>query len=143
MSHYTLCKTNITNKDCLIKALTEVGFKEHMLEYSEEKMSLRGYSGDTRAQKANLRIKGAGWKGANYVGSASNDLGWELMEDGTYAFHVSEYDKHKYNTIWQNKLMQQYSKAVVEQTAEEFGYYQIDTGINEEGEIYLEVQAPF
>jgi hypothetical protein len=112
-----------------------MGFKEHMIEVSNEKLQLKGYQGDLRANKfANIRIKGSGWSGQNYVGGASNDLGWELMSDGTYAFHVSDYDVNKYNKNWQDKLIKEYSRAVVHEVAEESNFFieeeeEVDGGI--------------
>lgn len=142
MSHYTRVTTKITRKSCLIKALQKMGFKAHMIEEAEQAMSLRGYSGDTRKQQANIRIKGSGWRGSNYVGGASNDLGWERLEDGSYAFHVSEYDQGKYNGGWQKKLMQQYSKEAIQEVAEENNFY-IESETLEDGQIYIEAVATF
>lgn len=114
-----------------------------MLEESDELMPLKGYGGDFRKQKANLRIKGRGWgHSQNYVGGASNDLGWERQSDGTYAFHVSEFDTGTYNQKWQKKLLQHYSAEVVREVAIEHGYFlESEEEINEE--IYLRVSSPF
>lgn len=143
MSHYTRVATKIKNKTALVKALCAMGFKEYMIEVSDEKMSLRGYQGDTRKQKANIRIKGAGWgKTMNYVGPASNDLGFELQEDGTYAFHVSQYDQNKYNKLWQGKLLQQYGKEVIKEVVEEQDLF-ITEEYQEDGKLYINVESQF
>ena len=114
-----------------------------MIEDSETLMNLKGYAGDTRSQQAHVRIKGAGWgTHSNYVGGASNDLGFERMADGSFALHVSEYDRSKYDTQWQQKLTQEYSREVIKEVAIEHNFF-----INEEtemdGEIYIEVNSPF
>jgi len=130
MSAYTKVATKIKRPSCLIKALGKLGFKTYMIEESTELLPLKGYRGDTRTQRAHIRIKGSGWGSKGYVGSASNDIGWEKLEDGSYAFHVSEYDLTKYNAGWQNKLLNYYAAEVVKEVAEENQFF-----IEEEEEI--------
>lgn len=142
MSHYTKVKTKITRKSALVKALQNMGFKANAIEIHETPVPLRGYGGDTRKQVAHVRLKGAGWRGENVVGGASNDLGWEKLEDGSYGFHVSNYDRGKYNEGWQKKLAQQYSKEVIKEVAEENGFY-IESETTEDGEILIEAVATF
>lgn len=113
-----------------------------MIEWHEAGVELKGYQGDTRKQKAHIRIKGSGWAGANYVGAASNDLGFERQEDGSYAFHVSDYDQHRYGKAWQDKLMNQYAKAVVQEVCEEQNYF-IEEEKEANGEIFLKISSPF
>lgn len=139
MSHYSCVKSKIANLDCLLKALKTMGFADHMLEVSKkETLTLKGYAGDDRPQRAHLRIRGAGWGDQhNYVGGASNDLGFERQQDGTYAFHVSEYDLRRYGKSWQDKLMQQYEKEVILQTAEEQGYIVDSIEEDENGELQI------
>ena len=136
MSAYTKVATKIKRPSCLIKALQKLGFKAHMIEQSETLLPLKGYHGDFRAQKAHIRIKGSGWGSQNYVGSASNDIGWERLEDGSYAFHVSEYDLHKYNSTWQNKLVNYYAAEVVKEVAEENQFF-VEEEVETQGEIHI------
>ena len=142
MSHYTLVKSQIRRISPLIKALQKLGFQPHMIEYSENLLPLKGYQGDIRKQKANIRIKGSGWRGENYVGNASNDLGFERLEDGTYAFHVSQYDQMKYNSNWQTKLMNQYSCAVIHEECLTHGFF-IEEKTEEADEINMVLTSPF
>jgi hypothetical protein len=143
LSHYTRVATKIVRKSALIKALQNVGFQKHMIESSDSLMSLKGYAGDIRKQHAHIRIKGAGWGSAqNYVGPASNDLGFEQMSDGSFALHVSEYDSAKYGTEWQHKLIREYSREVIKEVAHEHNFF-INNEIEEDGEIYIEVTSPF
>jgi len=121
MSHYTNVKTKLKNKDMLVKALISCGFKSHMIETFDIPVHLRGFQGDERQQLAHIRIKGSGWKGENYVGGASNDLGFEQLEDGTYRFHVSRYDTGRYGKDFQQKLCQNYSVEVIKKTAQDLG----------------------
>jgi hypothetical protein len=133
----------LTKKSCIIKALLAMGFKEHMIECSEEKLPLKGYRGDIRAQKANIRIKGSGWGStSNYVGEASNDLGFEKQADGTYAFHVSEYDSHKYGATWQDKFQRAYGSAVVHEVAVDQGFFVMSEETENE-ELVIRLQSPW
>jgi hypothetical protein len=143
MSMYTRVRTKIVNRSALLRALKNLGFKEHMVEVSDTPMSLKGYRGDDRQQRAHIRIKGSGWgQNSNYVGGASNDLGWEMLEDGTFAFHVSDYDVNKYNQGWQKRLTQQYAKEVITEIAEENKFFVEDIA-EENGEIFMQVVSPF
>jgi len=134
VSAYTRVATKIKRPSCLIKALQKLGFKSHMIETFDTAMGLKGYHGDVRSQKAHIRIKGSGWGNQNYVGNASNDLGWEKLEDGSFAFHVSDYDQSKYDRAWQNKLLNYYAAEVVREVAEENSFF-----IEEEEEINGEI----
>lgn len=141
MSHYTVVATTITSRKHLISALQDMGFKRHMIEESDNLLPLKGFQGDVRKQQANVRIKGSGWRGQNYVGGMSNDLGFELQNDGTYLFHVSDYDKGKYNSTWQEQLINHYSKHVVQEDIEMAGFYITEEQVMKNGEIRLTVSA--
>lgn len=142
MSHYTRVKTKLKSQSAIVSALKKMGFKDHMIEVSDTPMQLKGYGRDFRSQKANIRIKGSGWGGQNYVGGMSNDLGFEQVEDGTFVFHVSDYDQHKYNQKWQAKFMQQYGKSVIEEVCDAHGFM-IEEESEVNGELYIEVTSPF
>ena len=144
MSHFTRVSTKISRKSALIKALLEMGFKEHMIEVSDKPLQLKGYMGDFREGKqGHIRIKGHGWGSSqNHVGGMSNDLGFERMEDGTYAFHVSNYDVNKYNKKWQEKLLDRYAQATVHEIADERNYF-IDSEEHVDGGIKLKLRTLF
>ncbi len=135
MSHYSVARLHISRKSALLSALKAMGFASHMVEVSETLLPLRGYRGDTREQAAHVRIKGAGWA-ENYVGIASNDLGFELQPDGTYLMHVSEFDSRRYGAAWQQRLMNQYAKATVEEVAVEQNW-SVEEEVGEGGEIRM------
>ena len=144
MSHMSLVKLKLTKKSCIIKALKALGFQDHMIEEAKpgEKLSIKGYGGDIRSQKCDLRIKGSGWAGQNYVGGASNDLGFEKQADGTYAFHVSEYDQGKYGTTWQDKFQRIYGKEVVGEVAVDQGFFVMsEETVNDE--LVIKLQSPW
>jgi len=144
LSHYTRVTTKITRRSALVKALQQMGFKKHMIEVSDTAMNLKGYQGDTREGKiAHVRIKGHGWGSSqNYVGGLSNDLGFERMEDGSYAFHVSDYDVGSYNDNWQKKLLKEYGRAVVGEISEEQGFF-VESEEEEENGIRIRLTTPF
>lgn len=145
MSHFSKVRVNVKSRSALIKGLRRMGFSKHQIEVSDQKMTLKGYQGDDREQRANVRIKGSGWgEDQNYVGGASNDLGFELLEDGTYAFHVSDYDQGKYGKNWQEKFTAQYEREMFKETAEAQGFF-IESEVEDEvtGRIELIFSSPF
>ena len=121
-----------------------MGFQDHMIEQFETAERLKGYHGDWRKDLSHIRIKGSGWGFTqNYVGGASNDLGFEKMADGTYAFHVSEYDSHRYGKSWQDKFMKQYSKCVVEEVVKETSFCIMEETEEECGDLLIRLSSPF
>lgn len=126
-----------------MKALRTLGFTDKMIEVSDTPLTLKGYHGDDREQKANIRIKGSGWgSNQNYVGGASNDLGFEKMSDGSWAFHVSDYDKSKYDQSWTTKLLNQYGLEVVKEVATEQNFF-VESVTNQSNEIHVRLTTCF
>ena len=143
MSSYTRVATKLKSQSALVKALVACGFKREHIEVLEKKEALRGYRGDSRKQMASIRIKGSGWgHGQNRVGSSSNDLGFERLEDGTYAFHVSDFDKGNYGKKWQTKLLQNYGREVIREVCEDQSFY-IESETEVEGELFIELSTQF
>lgn len=107
MSKY-LVFTDVVFKDrqLLLAALADVGYPD--VEHGEA-LSLFGYQGDRRPETAEIVVR------RQYVGAASNDLGFTRTEQG-YAPIVSEYDQQ---TLLQGqflvKLRTAYSERVVEE----------------------------
>ena len=86
MSAYVGCETEIADLDALIEALVELGIQKEKIEVHEVAQALNGYQGDVRQQKAHVIVR------RRVVGAASNDIGFERMENGRYKTWVSEYD---------------------------------------------------
>lgn len=61
-----------------------MGYKPEM---HKNAVSLYGYQGDKRSQKAHIVIP------RKQVGSLSNDVGFERKSDGGFTLHASEYDR--------------------------------------------------
>lgn len=83
MSHYTELETEFKDKDCLVKALQDMGYHPEV----GEQLSLYGYQGDVRPQKASIVIR------RKEVGSASNDIGF-VYDKSTKSYRqiISEFD---------------------------------------------------
>jgi hypothetical protein len=130
MSHYNKIKTELRNKNSLIKALIKMGFTKEQIKVCDEAEHLEGYHGDKRPEVANIIIP------RKYVGNASNDLGWVLTENGTYEAIISDYDKHKYNEQWCHKMETHYG---IEQAKEAFSQngWSYTEQFNDQGEVQL------
>ena len=108
MSHYVECRPQFKDRQALLDALLAVGFTREQIEVHEEAVPLYGYRGDQRPQQAHVVIR------REHVGTAANDVGWERLADGTYRAWVSEYDsRHRFDTVMQNRLKQEYAYAAV------------------------------
>ena len=114
MSAYHELKTEYKDKDSLVEALNDMGYKE--VEVHEIAQNLYGYHGDMRSQKANIIVR------RKFVDFAANDLGFVKTEDGSYAAIVSEYDSGKHNTTWFNGLKKAYTEKVAIKTAAKNGF---------------------
>jgi hypothetical protein len=90
MSKYILVESEevcIKDEQTLLETLEEFGFNSSMVEVHEKPVALHGYQGDERVQMAHVVLR------RRIVGSASNDIGFEKQEDGSYKVWVSDYDK--------------------------------------------------
>jgi len=93
MSKYmTFTETAFKDRECLLAALAECGYAE--VEEGES-LSLYGYQGDRRKETANIVIR------RKFVGSASNDLGFQKTDAG-YVAIISEFDRR---TMMQGKFL--------------------------------------
>jgi hypothetical protein len=101
MSAYITLMTPMTDEECLLAALTELGFDGTKVEVHASPVSLVGYMGDRRSQTANIVIR------RQHVGSASNDIGFLATSTGYQAF-VSGYDHPRFGTGWLAQLHTRY-----------------------------------
>lgn len=79
----TFTSAAFKDRECLLNALRECGYAE--MEEGEA-LSLYGYQGDRRPETAQIVVR------RKYIGSASNDLGFQKTEAG-YVPVISEYDQ--------------------------------------------------
>lgn len=102
MSAYLTLLTPMVDRECLLKALSDLGFGAPKVEVHETATHLVGFQGDIRTQVANIIIRRI------HVGSASNDVGFLATPTG-YQSIVSEYDRPKYGNNWMQKLNERYN----------------------------------
>jgi hypothetical protein len=136
LSHYSHVKTKISDQECLLKALTDLGFGKDKVKVHETAQKLEGYQGDKRQQTAEVIIP------RKYVQSAANDIGFKKQADGTFQAYISDYDKSKYNNDWLGKLSQRYAYHKLKEEVESGGLY-IESESEEKGEIFLTISTPF
>lgn len=130
MSHFTTIKTQFTEDKALLKALSDLGFRN--VEQHEHPEHLYGYKGDTRPETAEIVIR------RQFVGTASNDIGFKKGSDGTFTAIISEFDRAKYSQAWLGKLLHRYAyHATVQKLVEEQGFSLVEEEEQETGAIHL------
>jgi len=102
MSAYITLPTPITDEQCLIDALADVGFGRTKIEVHPIAVPLVGYEGQQRGQLANIVIR------RQHVGSASNDVGFQASATGYQAW-ISGYDSARFGTEWLGTLHDRYA----------------------------------
>ena len=130
MSHFTTIKTQFIDTKALLKALSDLGFCD--VEHHESPQHLLGYKGDIRPEAAEIIIR------RNYIGTASNDIGFKRGNDSTFTAIISEFDRMKYSQVWLKNLLQRYAyHATVEKLVEEQGFSLVEEEQHETGAIHL------
>lgn len=85
MSHFTTIKVQVKNKECLVKALQELGFQ---VEVNDRPANLYGYQGDLRSERAEVVVR------RQNLGPCSNDLGFCFNSASqSWDVIISEYDQ--------------------------------------------------
>lgn len=118
MSHFVECDTQFRDRQALIAALVRCGFEASQIEVHEEEVSLFGYQGDVRPQKAHVVIR------RQHIGTGANDAGWQRQPDGTYRAWISEFDCGKgqyahrmdtarFSAAVQDRIKQEYAFEVI------------------------------
>lgn len=97
MSAYLQLLTPMTDQECLLEALADLGFDGSKVEVHATPQHLVGYGGDRRAQVAHVIIR------RRNVGAASNDVGFLASPTGFQAF-VSGYDHPRFGAGWLSHL---------------------------------------
>jgi hypothetical protein len=151
LSHYTKVKTKITNKELLVRALEDMGFKREQVEVHDKPVNLFGYQNDKRNDVAEVVLRRAA------VGGASNDIGFKLQEDGTFGAIISEYDGgsngackkndrtkniRAYNSDWLKMLNQRYAYHHIKQQLADQNVY-IESEREENGEVFIECSTAY
>ncbi len=101
MSAYIVIATPMTDRECLLAALRDVGLDAKNIEIHDTAVPLVGFEGTQREQVANLVIR------RQFVGASSNDVGFLATPTG-YRMIVSDYDRPRFGADWQAKLAERY-----------------------------------
>ena len=123
MSAYKKIECEIVDKDCLLEALSLLGFSPDIL---NEPKNLKGYRGDERKEVAHIIIPR---DQVNKFTGASNDIGffWNEAEQ-KFDFICSDYDKAK---SMDQRIIQAYVKVAIEKALAKNGF-KIKVNINDE-----------
>lgn len=114
MSKYEELRTVLSEERFLVEALREFGFSP---EVSHEGMSLCGYLGDERPEKAHIVIR------RRQLDSASNDIGFARDANGVYRALISEYDRGiGFDDTWLGRVAQTYKELQTMAVAKSKGY---------------------
>ncbi|REJ91790.1 MAG: DUF1257 domain-containing protein [Planctomycetota bacterium] len=132
MSHFTSIHTRLVDKSALVAALSDVGFDD--VEVHDQAQQLYGYRGDKRRQTAEVIIR------RQYVGSASNDIGFRRRDDGAFDAIISEYDRSKYGPKWIERLTQRYAYHVTRHQLNEQRFDVVKEEIQADGKIHLSLR---
>ena len=123
MSAYKKIECEIVDKDCLLEALSLLGFSPDVF---VEPKKLQGYRGDQRNEVANIVISR---EQVNKFTGASNDIGFLWNEkENKYDFIVSDYDVSK---KMDQRIIQAYVKIAIEKALAKNGF-KIKVNINDE-----------
>lgn len=123
MSAYKKIECEIVDKDCLLEALSLLGFSPDVF---VEPKKLQGYRGDQRNEVANIVISR---EQVNKFTGASNDIGFLWNEkENKYDFIVSDYDVAK---KMDQRIIQAYVKIAIEKALAKNGF-KIKVNINDE-----------
>lgn len=101
MSAYITLLTPMTDQECLLAALVDLGFDTTRVEVHAAPVQLVGYAGDRRSQTANIVIR------RQQIGAASNDVGFLATATGYQAL-VSGYDHPRFGAGWITQLSLRY-----------------------------------
>jgi hypothetical protein len=114
MSKFEELRTILTDEHFLVEALSELGYSP---EISRDGLSLYGYLGDERPEKANIIIR------RRQLNSASNDIGFARDANGVYRALISEYDRGiGFDDAWLGRVAQTYKERQTLAVAKAKGY---------------------
>jgi len=102
VSAYIVLGTPMTDEECLLEALADVGFAGDRVEVHAEPVCLQGYEGRLREQVAHVVIR------RKHLGGSSNDIGFLRTPTGYQAL-VSGYDSIAHGAGWLQTLQQRYA----------------------------------
>jgi hypothetical protein len=122
MSEYVIIATVFTDAGHLVEALVDLGFPPDTIEVHDGPVTLYGYRGDARPERAEIVIR------REYVGRGSNDIGFAHQPDGVFRAIISEYDQRTagargpYNQAFLGRLAQAYALRTIQHHYRARGY---------------------
>ena len=122
MSEYVIIATAFTDASHLVEALVDLGFPRDTIEVHDRPVTLYGYRGDARPERAEIVIR------REYVGRGSNDIGFARQADGVFRAIISEYDqltpgaRGPYDQALLGRLTQAYSLRAIQHHYRARGY---------------------
>ncbi|MGH7307395.1 MAG: DUF1257 domain-containing protein [Candidatus Rokuibacteriota bacterium] len=122
MSEYVVIATVFTEARHLVDALVDLGFPPDTIEAHDGPVTLYGYRGDARPERAEIVIR------REYVGRGSNDIGFSRQPDGVFRAIISEYDQRTpgacgpYDQAFLGRLAQAYSLRTIQHHYRARGY---------------------
>ena len=101
MSAYITLATPMTDAECVLDALADLGFDRSSVEVHAEARAMVGYEGTSRQQVANIIIR------KKHIGTSSNDMGFANTATG-FRLIVSDFDRGRFGQAWLSKLNARY-----------------------------------
>jgi hypothetical protein len=130
-----VCETEFSDVQILKDALVDIGVKAEHIEHHEEARSLQGYHGDAREQRAHVIIR------RQFIGAASNDIGFEKMANGNYRAWVSDFDKSRGlgSKIVSGEIVQHYAKRMVLKCIPQSRGHLLSSEMGKNGKVKIEI----
>lgn len=141
MSHYSVCKTELKDKQAILDALERMGFNRAAIEVSDKPVAMKMWDGTSANREANIRIKGHGWGEQSQLDGLCNDMGFCEQADGSYELHIDNYTSGKYKNF-QDTLTNYYSAELVKRKGKELGMFVMEEQEADE-EITIKLHTPF
>ena len=132
MSRFTCVNLEFKDAELLKSALKELGF--NTIEVHKEAQPLLGFQGDERAERANIIIR------RQYVGMASNDIGFAKNGKGSYDMVISEFDRNK--KVFTEQLPQTYGVMAVKKQMKRRGYTMTSQKTDAKGRVKMRIIVP-
>lgn len=132
MSHFTTVKTQMVSTEHLLKALRDLGFTN--VEGHEIPQALYGYLGDVRPQRSEVIVR------RQFIGPASNDIGFTRDSTGTFVAVISEFDRRQYDTKWLERLTQRYAYHVAKDQLEAQDFTVVEEEVLADNTIHITVR---
>jgi hypothetical protein len=132
VSHFSVLKTRLIDRECLLLALHDMGFNE--VEEHTSPQALYGYQGDIRTERAQIIVR------RKYIGLVSNDIGFHELPEGGFVAIISDFDRHKYGSAWLQKLTQRHAYHLVQKQLGQQGFSLIGEELGTEEQIHLRLR---